>query len=357
MARLNRRDVFNPLEVSVFHCIQRVVRRAMLCGKDPDSGKSYEHRRQLIRDRLEELAGIFGMDVLGFAIMGNHLHCIIRNRPDVVRTWSDEEVARRWWRLFPKRRDKRGNPLEPMQQDLKRILGSQAETAEKRRRLSDISWVMRCLAEYISRRANQEDQCKGRFWEGRFKCQKLADETAILACSAYVDLNPVRAGLADTPEESDFTSVQERIRSEQAEQKHRKNRVSRGPKRRRVSAFQRQDRWLAPVELPSRGRAGVLAAQSSRASDKGFLSMSLRDYLKLLDWTGRRLVRDKQHRIPPSLAPILDRIGVTGEVWCQLVSEFGKLFRRTAGTRKTLEAEAAAANQKWLQAPGAALLA
>ena len=126
----------------------------------------------------EELAGIFGVDFLGFAIMGNHLHVILRNRPNVVETWSDEEVATRWWRLFPKRREEDGRPAQPTEYDLKMILGTAKDCQEKRRRLSDISWVMRCLAEVIARRANKEDQCTGRFWEGRFKAQKLIDDLA-----------------------------------------------------------------------------------------------------------------------------------------------------------------------------------
>ena len=356
MARQNRSDIFNPLEIGVYHCIQRAVRRAMLCGKDPLTGKSFEHRRQWVRDRLEELAGIYGIDVLGFAVMGNHLHCVLRNRPDVVETWSDEEVARRWWNLFPKRRDRQGNPADPTPQELRMIIPTGKHLQEIRKRLSDISWLMRCLAEVIARRANKEDQCTGRFWEGRFRCQKLVDDLAILACNAYVDLNPVRAGIAETPEESDYTSVQERIRSEQMATKMAKNRRARGAKRGRVSGFERQDRWLAPVELSSRGRPGVLASKSARASDKGFLSMSLREYLKLLDWTGRQLVRGKRHRTPATLAPILDRLGLSGETWCQLVGEFGKLFRRAAGRPSSLAQEAASQQQRWMQSPATGLL-
>ncbi len=85
--------------------VQRCVRRAFLCGKDPLTGKSFEHRRGWIRNRLELLASVFGIDCLTYTVMSNHLHVVLRSRPDVVKEWSDDEVARRWWRLFPKRRD------------------------------------------------------------------------------------------------------------------------------------------------------------------------------------------------------------------------------------------------------------
>ncbi len=99
MARQNRSEVVDPQEVTTFHCVNRAVRRAMLCRVDPYSGKSYEHRRAWVRDRLEFLSGSYAIDVLAYACMGNHLHVILRNRPDVVRQWSDEDVARRIWAL------------------------------------------------------------------------------------------------------------------------------------------------------------------------------------------------------------------------------------------------------------------
>jgi hypothetical protein len=70
---------------------------------------------------------------------------------------------------------------------------------------------MRCLCEPIVRRANKDDNCSGRFGVSRFKSQKLLDEAAVLACSVYVDLNPIRAGLAKTPESSHHTPAHERI--------------------------------------------------------------------------------------------------------------------------------------------------
>jgi len=108
VARINRREVLADGEIQVVHCVNRCVRRGFLCGIDELTGQNYEHRRQWIRNRLEFLAGIFGIDILGFSVMSNHLHAILRSRPDVVRDWSDEEIARRWWNLFPSRRKASG---------------------------------------------------------------------------------------------------------------------------------------------------------------------------------------------------------------------------------------------------------
>ncbi len=114
MPRICRRFLVAPAEVGVYHCVNRCVRRTFLCGTDEHSGKNYDHRKQWLQDRLQFQAGQFGVDVLGFAILSNHLHVVLRNRPDVVAGWSDVEVARRWWNLFPKRRDKDAtNPKEP----------------------------------------------------------------------------------------------------------------------------------------------------------------------------------------------------------------------------------------------------
>ena len=195
--------------------------------------------------------------------------------------------------------------------------------------------------------------CSGRFWEGRFKCQKLADETAILACSAYVDLNPVRAGVFDAPEKSLFTSVYERVTSERAEQKEkarakiRKRRAGRSRSARSSEVqvgYVRRDAWLTPVTLDERSVAykGAMPCRTGkRASDKGFLAMSFELYLKLLDWTGRQIRRDnKKGRIPADLAPILERIGLSGELWCDIVKRFGKIFKRVAGSPESLAQEA-----------------
>jgi hypothetical protein len=175
-------------QVGVYHCISRCVRRAFLCGLDEYSGIDYEHRRSWIADRLKELSCIFGMEVFAYAVMSNHLHLVIRNRPDLAKSWTAEEVALRWCSLFPKR-NAHGIAEVPGEEAIKSFVGDSARVEICRERLGDISWFMRCLNEPIARRANREDKCTGRFWEGRFKCQRLMDEGAMLACMAYVDLN------------------------------------------------------------------------------------------------------------------------------------------------------------------------
>ena len=208
-----RSQIVPPDEVGVYHCIARCVRRAFLCGVDPLTKHDYEHRKEWIRERLELLASVFAIDICGYAVMSNHLHVVLRARPDLVRDWSDEEVALRWTRLCPPRDPATGEKTEPSACDLNMIVSDPARLAVIRQRLSSLSWFMGRLSEPIARRANREDECKGRFWEGRFKSLALLDEAAILACSIYVDLNPIRAGVATTPEQSEYTSAYDRIRS------------------------------------------------------------------------------------------------------------------------------------------------
>jgi REP element-mobilizing transposase RayT len=328
MARLARADLVDPLEVAVFHCINRCVRRCFLCGDDPFTGRNYEHRKLWLEDRLRFLAGQFGIDVLGFAIMSNHFHLILRTRPDMVAGWSDREVATRWLRLCPVRKTLAGEPEEPTAAELNMICNVPQRLAEIRIRLSSISWLMRMAAEPLARRANLEDLASGRFWQGRFRSVKLCDESALLACAAYVDLNPIRAGLAETIEASDYTSVQRRIEAAGEP----------------ADCPARRDAWLAPFELHERSADLSSIGQGSRSglrtSDVGFLPMTFDDYLRLLDWT-RRQIRPANGSIASEQAPIeqpaiLTRLGISMAAWLRLATRFGRLFQRVAGAPQSV---------------------
>ncbi|MBP7864763.1 MAG: hypothetical protein KA419_02345 [Acidobacteria bacterium] len=193
----------------VYHCTARCVRRAFLCGDDPDTGKNFDHRKDWVRDRLVQLAGYFAVDVLAYAVMDNHLHDILRTRPDRAEAMTDEEVARNWVLSSPSR--KTPPDEETLRVQVKRIVKKASRVRQLRKRLAKLSWFMGRLNEYIARKANAEDGCKGRFWEGRYQCRLLEGEGALLTCMAYVELNPVRAGLSRTPEESVHTSAWERL--------------------------------------------------------------------------------------------------------------------------------------------------
>ena len=311
MARLARAEVFDPAEVAIAHVISRTVRRCYLFGDDPVSGKNFDHRKVWIEQHLQQFAAAFGIDLICFSILSNHYHLILRSRPDIVQGWDNTEVARRWLMLCPHRRDPHGNPLSPTEPELNAIRHCPVKLAEIRSRLSNISWWMRLLNQRVAQRANQEDEEVGRFFQDRYKGVRLLDESSLLACAAYVDLNPIRAAMAHTIEASDHTSIQRRIETltghSQSDQ---------------ADGVRHEDSFLAPVEIhEANGQPGPQPSESpARASDKGFLWFSLERYLELLDWTARQLAHGKPGRTPEDLAPVLGRLRMSRKIWCQLVA-------------------------------------
>jgi hypothetical protein len=169
MPNKRRSEIFHPDEVGVYHCWNRLVQRRHLFGFDSLTGKDYGYRKVWVRDRFKELAGAMAIDVLDYAILDNHLHVVLRYRPDIVSTWSDEEVARRWWFVCPSRRNDDGSAPDPKPCEIGLHLRN---VDQYRSRLSDISWMMRLACQPIARRANQEDEVDGRFFAKRFDCQR-----------------------------------------------------------------------------------------------------------------------------------------------------------------------------------------
>ncbi|WP_353372909.1 transposase, partial [Aliiglaciecola sp. NS0011-25] len=209
---LARKRQINLSDTPYYHCVSRCVRRAFLCGEDELTGKSYEHRRQWVEDRLLFLTTVFAIEVCAYAVMSNHTHVVLHVNADKAKHWTDTEIAQRWHKLH------KGTLLSqrltskeaPVFTDAEQIT-LQSTLSVYHNRLTDISWFMRELNEPIARQANQEDDCTGHFWEGRFKSQALLDEHALAACMVYVDLNPIRAKMATTPESSNHTSIKRRI--------------------------------------------------------------------------------------------------------------------------------------------------
>ena len=300
-----RKSQISLIDTPYYHCVSRCVRRSFLCGVDKYSGQSYEHRRGWVEERLLFLATVFAIDICAYAVMNNHTHVVLCVDKALADNWDSDEVLRRYHKLH------RGTLLT--QKFMNGDTLSQGElitfdeTVETyRQRLYDISWFMRDLNEYIAREANKEDGCTGRFWEGRFKSQALLDESAVLACMAYVDLNPIRAKMEKTPETSKHTSIKKRIHAIKNKQ----------PQPSVLTPFVGNPRENMPKGIP----------------------YSLKDYCELVDTTGRCIRDDKAGHIDNTQSPILERLGLDSAQWLALTTEFEKHFCYAAGAEQMMNA-------------------
>lgn len=335
-----RNVVIRPDEVGVYHCWSRCVRRAFLCGKDAYTGKDYEYRREWIERYEEFLASQFAIEVGFHAELSNHLHLVLRNRPDIVETWSDEEVVGRWLRITHSVKSDDGQPSPIPEARVNEILGDAKQLKAVRQRLADPSWFMASLCEHVSRRSNAEDGVSGSFWEDRFDCRALVDEAAILVCGIYVDLNQIRAGEALTPETSTHTSARQRISSLQ------------GKRAGEHEPMTAPDGWLCELTIDELAAPNAsLATRSAtgrRASDKGLLPLSTEEYLELLDASGR-MVHQGKASIPNNIAPILERLGIDKSSWCDVIVHFNEWFGHIVGSTKQLAARALQTNRRWFR--------
>ncbi len=285
-----------------YHCVSRCVRRAFLCGRDKYSDRSYEHRRAWIEERILQLAQIFAIDICAYAVMTNHYHLVLHVNSAKALQWSDREVCVRWHQLY------KGTPLTQKYLRHSTLTAAEADIVKSliarwRMQLVDISWFMRNINEPIARQANMEDDCTGRFWEGRFKSQALLDEKALIACMTYVDLNPVRAGVAKTPETSDYTSIRQRLRTIRNSNAHE--------------------------TIPAASLYPFTEVCEQEFRDG--IPFGLRDYLDLVDWTGRIIRNDKCGSIPDYLPPILQRIAIQRDQWIYLATRFESRFKTFVG--------------------------
>ena len=254
------------------------VRQSYLCGHCHLTGHNYEHRKRWVTERLALLSEVFAIEVAAYAVMSNHYHLVVRIETERAWQWSDEEVIARWGRLFR---------LPAVIETARQVGAPEALQAEVsalvytwRERLMSLSWLMRCLNEYLARRANDEDGCRGRFWEGRFKSKALLDEGAVLMAMAYVDLNPVRAQRAKTLATSSHTSIEQRLKRATGE---------------RLECAVR----LMPL--------------TDSANAVGSVTVSWVDYVAFVDWSGRHLHPEKRGVITEGAPPLLARMNLQAE--------------------------------------------
>lgn len=294
-----------------YHVVSRCVRRAWLCGRDPLTGRDFSHRKHWIEERIFALAERYAVAVYAYAVMNNHVHLVVRVDPEAPLHWDAETVLRRWFAVSPRRNE----TDDVVRQRIAACIGNDALIAEYRSRLGSLSWFMRSLNESIARAANAEDECKGRFWEGRFHCQALLDESAVLSAMTYVDLNPLRAGNVKAPEAADHVSFRCRFD--------------------RVKDLKTDTQPLLPIvgDGPSRDVSEV-------------------EYLRLVDETGRMTREDKPGAIDRSLPAIVLRLGLTPYAWLSQVSGTQSRYRRVIGQVDAFVDKAAELGQRWLQGLG-----
>ncbi len=298
-----RKRLISPDVTPYYHCVSRCVRRAYLCGFDIFTKKSYEHRRKWIENRIFFLSRVFAIDICAYAVMSNHTHLVLHINATESKNWSDKEVCLRWHKLYKgcelSQKFANGKELLPLEKDQLKI-----KLERWRTQLRNISWFMRALNEPIARKANREDGCTGKFWEGRFKSQALLDEKALLACMVYVDLNPVRAGIEKEVKSSKFTSIRQRYNC------HKRYQLNEQPNT--LMHF-----------------STVLEKDRSNA-----MPFQLVDYLDLINWTEKNIQNDIKKKISPSL---LIKFNIDINKWFLLTTQLEFHFNNFIGSYKSFK--------------------
>ena len=326
-----------------YHCYVRCVRRAFLCGDDHATGENYDYRKQWIVSRLRFLSYIYAIDICAYAVMSNHYHVVLHVDHARATDWTAREVAERWAQLYKA-------PLL-----VQRWLESPDTVGEvelvtvmeiievSRKRLYDVSWFMRCVNATIARMANNEENVKGRFWEGRFKSQALLDETAVLSCMAYVDLNPIRAGMQNDLVDSDFTSIQQRLYEYV---KHKS--VNTGAEKQLSANIIRQRKIRSELKLDKLSEAPLMPFDGSSHTDLPIaLPFTREDYFELVDTTGRTIREDKRGFIPAEVPAIIKRLGLKPDIWLDQVKNFSRRYGACAGCVARMESYSESTGRRW----------
>jgi len=321
-----RRDIVDNETAGFYHCTNRCVRRTFLCGIDELTGKDYSHRKDWLEQRMLSLCDIFSVEIYAYAVLDNHYHIVLYLDPMLPLTWSDEDIAERWLNAYPGRLEE---PQFAQQRELKKqaIMGDKSKLKSYRKRLGSLSWFMGRLNEPLAKRSNQEDFCTGSFWQGRYSAQALLDEGAIFSCMAYVDLNPVRARMTDKLETSLNTSIKRRLATLET---------------------------LESDARPSHLKENITSINRPRHSKK--LSMTVNEYINLVEWTGQSIVYPNKAALPPTISTSLHRLNLQQTHWLKQIEHFEKHYCHVVGPVEQIRNKAKQIKRRCLKGISAARL-
>jgi len=305
-----RRNIVDNQTPGFYHCTNRCVRRTFLCGVDETTGKDYSYRKDWLEKRMFELCEIFSVDIYAFAILDNHYHIVLHLNPLAPLDWSDNDIAERWLSAFSGRLSE---PRFTKQRELKKqaILADKTKLKKYRKRLGSLSWFMGRLNEPLAKQSNQEENCTGSFWEGRYSSQALLDEAAIFSCMAYVDLNPVRAKITQTLEDSKHTSIKKRL--DEIKQTNPED-----------------SQTLLDSEI---------SELSNKTSSKA-LPMTLKSYLELVEWTGRNIVHPNKAAMPKHISSCLEQLNLQQIHWLKQLENFEQHYCHVVGPIELIKKKA-----------------
>ena len=288
-----------------YHLVSRCVRKCFLCGIDKESGRSYEHRKEWVQNRLIALDQVFCIDICSYAVMSNHTHLVLKVNRGHANQLSERQVLERWHLMF------QGTKLTreflrtgQYPEDVKSKTALRKSIKKFRKRLYDLSWYMKSLNEYIAKRANKEDDCTGHFWEGRYFAQAILDFSALTATMAYVDVNPFRAGLVKLPEHAKYTSLHQRITA-----------LRMGIKLKFLRNFR----------------------SNSNSSSNNCIDMFFTEYLEIIDFFCQRIMLKNDNMMFIESPPIIKRLNLQEDEFVDITQNIENYFPIAIGNQNRME--------------------
>ena len=321
-----RKQLVDRKTPGFYHCTNRCVRRTFLCGIDEETGIDYSHRKEWLEKRMFELCDIFSISIYAYAVMDNHYHIVLYLDPIAPQNWRAEDVAEKWLLAYPGRYS---NPKFAKQRALKKqaIMGDKEKLKTYRKRLGSLSWFMGRLNEPLAKQSNQEDYCTGRFWEGRYSSQALLDEAAVFSCMAYVDLNPIRAGIAEKIDESKYTAINKRVK---------------------------RLKEVDPIEVQKELDASITAITHHIKSKQ--LPISLKDYIELVEYAGKSIKYPNKSAMPAHVKSTLSSLNLQPNHWLKQIESFGDYYCHVVDPIEQIRKRAAQLKKRCLKGASAATL-